>query len=159
MPLSSIPISYGGTLPFTYGETKPILNTISKEKLGLDEIPRGSIRWNVEKEELELLGSGRSQEEIERLTPRKKSSETSKVEVEVDEEKKEEVVSEEEVSSSSEESSLPSPITISPPPFLAETEVVVLVGDEEKHDIWTTAREEPAAPVKQLAEILNGTSL
>lgn len=76
IPLSSIPQVYGGELPFIYGETKPILDEESKALLGLDDVPRGSISWNDDEGGgFSLLGTGRTQEEIEQCTPKVKDAE------------------------------------------------------------------------------------
>lgn len=127
-----IPKAFGGSLDWAYGENRPLLDVPSKTTMGLSEVPRGSVRWI--RGELVLKGTGRSAAEIERCTPKKKVVEDEeKVVVVVPDEEKVVVV----------EIVLPT----------------VGTATEDKHDIWTAAREEPAAPVKELAAQLEGTTL
>lgn len=69
---SSIPISFGGELDWSWGD-RPLLDTDAKETLGLDELPKGSLRWI--NNELVLKGTGRPEEEIKRCTPKPKKQE------------------------------------------------------------------------------------
>lgn len=121
--LEDLPIQFGGKLPWAYGDNSPILDEATKETIGLEELPRGSLRWV--RSELYLQGTGRSAEEVIKCTPSRVS--VDKVpDVEVKETKVDEVVLEE---------------------------------DDDEHDVWTTAREEPAVPVKELAAMMEGTTL
>lgn len=228
--VENIPISFGGKLDFNYGDNNPILDQEAKDVLGLNEIPRGSIRWNNGK--FELLGSGRSEEEIRKFTPKTTSispSTSTSPSSQVNGEKlsdgsntttqasgvsttngtlEEEFYSNPLISQVQAQVIPPSPTTSSPSPLstpptstesASDRELLVKpfpitnsnssiveptkskleviedskptpavveseskpaeVVEEEKHDIWTAAREEPGAPVKELAAVLEGTTL
>jgi hypothetical protein len=123
--LEDLPVQFGGKLPWAYGDNSPILDEQTKETIGLEELPRGSLRWV--RGELYLKGTGRSAEEVIKCTPSR---------VSVDK------VLEGEVEATT-------------------VDAVVLAEDTDEgvHDVWTTAREEPAAPVKELAAAMEGTTL
>lgn len=61
----NIPVAYGGTLNWEYGDDLPVLDERAKEVLGMEGMPGGSVRWV--KGELVWKGKGRSEEEEERI--------------------------------------------------------------------------------------------
>ena len=68
----SIPKEYGGQLDWAFGEPEPNPGPEEKALLGVDRVVRGPQRFSAEKG-YELLGTGRTKEEVEVGTPKNKA--------------------------------------------------------------------------------------
>lgn len=165
----NIPTQFGGSLPWSYGDNRPLLDDAAKATMGLDEVPRGSIRWV--KGKLVLKGSGRSEEEIKRYTPTFPEAQSlsnghmeDKPDILASEHSA--VISEAPVESSikREVESKPTSNGIDPPSAIdhqsepVSTDLLPVV-EEHKFDIWDGAKENPAAPIKELAAAIEGVSI
>lgn len=149
---SNIPKRYGGSLDWDFGD--PVtLDEESKKALGVDVLPRGPVRFG-QQEGFRLTGTGRSAEEVRE-----------------DEERREREVKSPAVNETT-PMPTPAPTANGGPavPVAAveaeaiangkeEAEVVTSDSEEEGDDIWAAAREEPAAPIRELAHTLEGTTL
>ncbi|KAK4701898.1 hypothetical protein P7C70_g4329, partial [Phenoliferia sp. Uapishka_3] len=153
----NIPKQFGGELPWAYGDINgPSLDEAEKETLGLDECPRGSIRWV--RGEVVIKGTGRTPEELAKCTPKKKAVVEEKavpvvapvaVVTPVAEKTVEQAVAEVEAGKAL-------------APSISDDATIAVPADGEgagDHDIWTTAKDNVAAPVKDLAATLEGTTL
>ena len=154
----NIPKQFGGELNWAYGDVNgPTLDMAAQETLGLDAVPRGSVRWIHG--ELVVKGTGRTPEELAASVPRKTEKDAA---VSAGPDEKAPVVAN------------GAPVATAEP--VADAPVITNsiktddatsgangAGDEsdgeEDHDVWTAARENPSAPVKDLAATLEGTTL
>ncbi|GAA5984531.1 hypothetical protein JCM5350_004750 [Sporobolomyces pararoseus] len=211
---SSVPIEYGGSLDWTYGDNaRPNLDSATKEMLGLEEIPEGPLRWFGKERGCELRGTGRDKKVEESIEEKLESRRNSRVNTPVKNNEEEgtprsqisgsaggfESAKEENTSSSSSVPSTPrtnddradsttpatttSSVNITPNNEEAEFTAPPPVGmadaklgsvsskpttgtsdtkngqTEEEHNISIAARENPSAPLKDLAATLEGTTL
>ncbi|KAL8287506.1 hypothetical protein RQP46_003364 [Phenoliferia psychrophenolica] len=137
----NIPKQFGGDLDWAFGDLSgPTLDKAAQETLGLDAVPRGSVRWIDG--ELVVKGTGRTEEELAKCVPRKKEK---NVEVQVPTTNGTDVAP---VNGA--------PETASPP-----------VEDDDEADEWSAAMESPttpategtAVPVGDLSATLEKTTL
>jgi hypothetical protein len=144
--VKDIPRQFGGELDWSYGEpTGPRLGEEEKKVLGLAALPRGSLRWVDGK--VVLKGTGRSEGEIRQNTPVREES----------------VVDKREPERNVEETVVPTGVENGA--VEGEQDGEEEDGDEvevttrEEYTIEDAARENPSAPVKELAATLEGTTL
>ncbi|GAA6020917.1 hypothetical protein JCM11491_000066 [Sporobolomyces phaffii] len=185
---ASIPQEFGGSLAWQYGDdARPNLDQDTKDMLGLDEVPAGPVRWFGKERGCELRGTGRdraTEDEIERQLESRRSSRrnspggatpasaspatTSRTPAE-----SEPATPAPTSTSSPAVGATQGEVVAAPPPVgMAGLDLPVVASesapdaptdgvtvDGPTHDISVAARENPAAPVKDLAATLEGTTL
>ncbi|GAA5934340.1 uncharacterized protein JCM15063_004545 [Sporobolomyces koalae] len=183
---SSIPKEFGGELDWSYGCRIPNLDREAKEMLGLEQVPEGPLRWLGKDRGVVLKGTGRDQQ-VERDIEHKLASRRNSLEERQQEPKQETRTPTSDQHPTVRETSEPTSTTVAPtatdetvkqsfdapPPVgmaqLAPPASTTLSIDgpaaertsteAAEHDITVAARENPSAPIKDLAATLEGTTL
>ncbi|KAK4050993.1 cytosolic factor, phosphatidylinositol/phosphatidylcholine transfer protein [Microbotryomycetes sp. JL201] len=171
--LENIPVAYGGKLDWKFGD-EPMLDDEMQSHLGFERLPRGPIRFS-EQQGVKLVGSGRSDSEIQEFSePKRKTSVDQEKQEEADDEQRRPEDGKLEKQASEQEStsaSVPNIIVNSPNPEDSPSIQVETsqrpsdstlpngTADEHQHTIEDAKRENISAPVKALAAELEGTTL